>query len=78
MSKTVRTNDGIEWRVDLALAAGKAHIVGEHDEYGSCLWSVDRTGNYWIEIEDTDGDFDGDGWPDPPAELIKKASGLAG
>lgn len=70
--------NGIVWRVDLALDDSKAHIVGEHDECGSCLWSVDQSGNYWIEVEDTDGDFDGDGWPTPPDELIEEARQLAG
>lgn len=67
----------ITWRVEPALDPYRAHIAGEHEEYGKCLWSVNRKGEYWIVAHDTDGDFDGDGWPDPPAELIRKARELA-
>ena len=67
----------IVWNVEESINDGEACIHGSHPVFGECLYTVDYRGDCEIYDLDTDSDFDGKGWPEPPRELILEATSLA-
>lgn len=67
----------IKWEVNQGINAGEAVIAGTHPAHGDCLYVVTPSGDCDLSDNDTEGDFGGDGWPSPPANLIAEATALA-
>ncbi len=67
----------IKWETAESIQQGAGLVIGTATDGRSCLYVVDTDGNVEIDDHETDGDYDGEGWPSPPARYVREARMLA-
>lgn len=73
----VKGDAEITWETAESVQSGRALIVGRTEDGRSVVYVADADGAVEIDDEQTDGDYDGEGWPWPPKNLVREAVELA-